>query len=94
MHCHEKVGSVSEFAKHQDSFFNKDSKDEKFQTRIEYLEDNIDIILSDAKVDFASSYVFKHYMITNKVFISEFKDISFDIITYSELMNLIDNTYR
>jgi hypothetical protein len=88
------VGSVSEFAKHQDSFFNKNGKDEKFQARIEYLVQNIEIILKDAKVEFASNYVFKHYMITNKVFISEFKDISFEIITYSELMNLIDNTYR
>lgn len=88
------VGSVSEFAKHQDSFFNKNGKDEKFQARIEYLVQNIEIILKDAKVEFASNYVFKHYMITNKVFISEFKDISFEIITYSELMNIIDNTYR
>jgi len=87
------VGSVSEFAKHQDSFFNKDGKDEKFQARIEYLVQNIESVLSDAKVEFSSTYNFRHYMITNKVFISEFKDISFDIITYSELMSIIDSTY-
>lgn len=88
------VGSISEFAKHQDSFFLKSkSRDQKFQKRIDYLIKNAEIVLKDAKVTMPKNFIFKHYMVTNKVFVSEFKEVSFKIITYSELIDLINSVY-
>jgi hypothetical protein len=88
------VGSISEYAKHQETFFLKHNSDVKFEGRIKYLEDNIEMILKEMNINYIEGYVFKHYMVTNKVFVSEYKDVSFSIITYHELKDLLKYEYQ
>jgi len=87
------VGSISEFAKHQLNFFINDKKDSKFQRRINYLISNVETILKDLKIDSSHPFILEHIMVTNKVFVSEFKQINFPIISYYELKNLIIHSY-
>lgn len=84
-----KVGSIKEYANHQDSFFISNKKDEKFARRIKYLSANIVDVLDALKIDDADKYTIKSYMVTNKVFTSIYKKIDFNIITFSELKTLL-----
>lgn len=84
------VGSISEFAKQQNTFFLKNEYDKKFQRRIDYLGENILTILADLKIGNVEEIPnIKHFMVTNKVFVSEFKEVSFSIISFGELKQLI-----
>ncbi len=40
----------------------------------------------------SSEIQFRHLMVTKKVFISQFKDVAFEIITYHELKQLLVDT--
>ena len=84
-----KVGSIREYYNHQYSFFYKDKKDEKFSRRISYLEKNISAILKALDIVDCESYSVKNYMVTNKVFVSDIKEIDFEIITFDELKKLL-----
>ncbi len=86
------VGSISEFSKHQDSFYNKNKKDIKFLNRINFLTENYKKILSSLNIPL-EEYSIKSYMVTNKVFVSFFKEVSFDIITYYELEQMLIKFY-
>ncbi|MFA6627751.1 MAG: hypothetical protein WCT17_04405 [Bacilli bacterium] len=85
-----KVGSLKEYYNHQDSFFNKNKKDEKFARRIDYLKNNIERILKLFDIYDPSEYKISNYMVTNKVFESDLKKINFQIITYHELSSLLN----
>lgn len=84
-----KVGSIKEYANHQDSFFISNKKDEKFARRIKYLSANIVDVLNALKIGDADQYTIKSYMVTNKVFTSIYKKIDFDILTFYELKALL-----
>ena len=84
-----KVGSIKEYANHQNSFFISNKKDEKFARRIAYLSTNLVEILNSLGIDDANQYTMKSYMVTNKVFSSFYKKIDFDILTFSELKALL-----
>ena len=84
-----KVGSIKEYANHQNSFFISNKKDEKFARRIAYLSTNLVEILNALGIDDADKYTMKSYMITNKVFSSFYKKIDFEILTFSELKALL-----
>ena len=86
------VGSISEFAKHQNTFFNKNNKDEKFERRINYLNKNLEKILNDFRVKNENYKIFS-YMVTNKVFVSNFKKVNIEIITYDEFCTIFNNFY-
>lgn len=86
------VGSISEFSKHQDSFYNKNKKDIKFSNRIVFLIENYKNVLSSLNIPI-EEYTIKSYMVTNKVFVSFFKEVSFDIITYYELEQMLKKFY-
>lgn len=85
-----KTGSIKEYYNHQDSFFNKDKKDEKFLKRIQYLNEHKDVILKYFNIDNDYDYKINSYMITNKVFTSDLKEINFEIITFFELKKLLN----
>ena len=84
-----KVGSIKEYANHQNTFFVNDKKDEKFAKRIEYLSTHLKDIFESLGIDDASEYTIKNLMITNKVFTSSYKKVGFDIITFFELKVLL-----
>ena len=83
------VGSMKEYYNHQDSFFNRNKKDEKFSRRIEYLETHKNRILELFGIQDSDNYEVKNYMVTNKVFESDLKKIDFDIITFYELKQIV-----
>lgn len=83
------VGSISEFAKQQDTFFNKDKNDIKFQKRIDYLSENIYTILKDLNLNVSTLPEIKNIMVTNKVFVSEYKKLDFSILAFGELKSII-----
>lgn len=86
----QQVGSISEFAKQQNTFFLKNEYDKKFQRRIDYLVENSTTILTDLKIKNTKGMpVINNLMVTNKVFISEFKEVDFSIISFGELKRLI-----
>lgn len=80
----QRVGSISEFAKHQNSFFKQD-KDVMFNKRINYLSENYKKILRSFNISDKSEYKIESHMVTNKLFIPYVKTVSFSCITYSEL---------
>ena len=85
----QKVGSIYEEQMQQKSFFFQHKDDEKFQRRIDYFENNIDKILKSLKIE-CNEYAIKPYMVTNKIFMSRYKDINYPIITFSELQKILN----
>lgn len=84
-----KVASIREYYNHQSSFFISDKKDERFSRRIDYLVKNLVVILKVMKINDGDTYSLKNYMVTNKVFVADIKEIDFEIITFNELKKLI-----
>ncbi len=73
----------------QKSFFFQHKDDEKFQRRIDFMKGNTEKILMSFGIVDSTGYTVIPYMTTNKLFESRYKDISFPIITFSELKDLL-----
>lgn len=93
----EKVGSFYEMYRQQNRFFYEHKKDEKFQRRIDYMKQNYKLILNyynkkikKCNFDLEKDYKIIPYMVMNKVMISRYKDLKFEIISYSELVEKIE----
>lgn len=86
----QKVGSIYEDQMQQKSFFFQHKEDEKFQRRIDYLKKNTAKVLTSFGVLDTTDYTVVPYMVTNKLFLSRYKEISFPIITFSELKDLLE----
>ena len=84
-----KIGSMREYYNHQDSFFIKNKKDEKFARRLKYLNGNKEIILKALNIVNGNEYTIKSYMVANKIFMADIKKVDFEIISYSELKKLL-----
>jgi len=84
----QKVGSIYEDQMQQKSFFFQHKDDEKFQRRIDYVKENTSKVLASFGVE-DDNYSVISYMVTNKLFESRYKEISFPIITFSEMKDLI-----
>lgn len=85
------TGSIRENYNFQDSFFNKDKKDERFQRRIDYLNNNYHVVLNKMfSISDYSDYRIVNYMVTNKLLYCDVKKIKFKIITYSELEDILN----
>lgn len=85
-----KVGSVFEDLMLQKSVFIQHKYDEKFQRRIDYIEKHMDRIIKVFGLQ-GTNYCIVPYMVTNKIFYSRYKPLSFGIISFSELQSLLDN---
>jgi hypothetical protein len=84
----QKVGSIYEDQMQQRSFFFQHKDDEKFQRRIDYVKKNTSKVLASFGIA-GDNYTVIAYMVTNKLFESRYKDLSFPIITFSEMNDLI-----
>ena len=73
----------------QKSFFMQHKDDEKFQRRIDYIRQNTSKVLSSLDV-VEHDYKIIEYMVTNKLFESRYKDISFPIVTLDEFKEIIE----
>ncbi|WP_040285754.1 YecA family protein [Sporosarcina koreensis] len=85
----QKVGSIYEDQMQQKSFFFQHKDDEKFQRRIDYMRGNLSKVISEIGLE-ESDYKVIPYMVTNKLFTSRYKKLEYPIITYSELIQVID----
>ena len=74
----------------QKSFFFQHKDDEKFQRRIDYVKENTGKVLASFRVA-DDNYSVIPYMVTNKLFESRYKEISFPIVTFSELSDMLDH---
>ena len=86
----EKVETFYEMYRQQNRFFNEEKSDEKFQSRIDYLRANYKEVIKDLKLP-QTEYCIKPIMCINKVFLSRYKDVDFPILSYQELVELINN---
>lgn len=86
----QKVGSVYEDQMQQKSFFQQHKEDEKFQRRIDYMTKNYKKILSSFGYQ-DTEYKVIPYMVTNKLFLSRYKEIKFPLVTFNELKQILEN---
>ena len=84
----EKVETFYEMYRQQKRFFKEDKCDEKFQRRIDFLNENYAEVIQDLKLPNAE-YKVKPYMCVNKVFVSRYKEIAFPILCYQEMVEII-----
>lgn len=73
----------------QNRFFNEQKEDEKFQKRIDYLNRNLLVVLQQLGYTNPEEYKIKPFMCVNKVFFSRYKNVSFPIVSYSEMVDII-----
>ncbi|MCQ2801582.1 MAG: hypothetical protein MJ222_02855 [Bacilli bacterium] len=84
-------GSIREYYNFQDWFFvGSKRKDKNFKKRIDYLKHHTSAIMLDVfNIADISGYTIKNFMVTNKILTCDIKKIDFDIISYSELEDLL-----
>lgn len=85
-----KVASIHDDLMLQRDFFFDHKYDEKFQRRIDYITNHLEKIRQVFKLQH-NSYAIIPYMVTNKLFYSRYKQLSFEILTYSELESILNN---
>jgi len=85
----EKVSSFYEMYRQQNRFFNEHKEDEKFQRRIDFVNQNVHSILLDFEITDTEEYEVIPYMCMNKVLVSRYKKIRFPIVSFNELRKLI-----
>ena len=73
----------------QKSFFFQHKDDEKYQRCIDYVKENTGKVLKSFGIA-PTDYSIVSYMVTNKLFESRYKEISFPMITFSELKDMIE----
>lgn len=89
-----KVGSIHENIMQQYNFFLNKKYDEKFQKRIDYIVEHSNQFLEAQQVELTDEIIIRPYMITNKVFISRYKKVRFEIVTLNEFENLLKEEYE
>ena len=73
----------------QNRFFYEHKEDEKFQRRIDYLCENLELIIQQLGIIDYKEYKVIPYMCMNKVLDSRYKKIDFLIVSYPELVEKI-----
>lgn len=85
----EKVETFYEMYRQQNRFFKENKFDEKFQRRIDFMNEHYSEVIRDLNLPEAE-YQIKPYMCVNKVFASRYKDIAFPILCYQEMVEEIE----
>ncbi len=85
----EKVETFYEMYRQQKRFFVENKYDEKFQRRIDYMNDNCNEVICDLNIE-SGKYTVKPFMCVNKVFASRYKDVNFPIRSYKEMVTEIE----
>lgn len=80
-----KVGSFYEMFQQQKNFFKEKKYIEKFQRRIDYINDNYKRVLKSYGFFDITGFKILPYMIFNKVMVSRYKKIAFPMISIMEL---------
>lgn len=85
-----KVGSVFEELELQRGFFRQGKYDEKFQKRINFIQQHTERFLKSFRIE-ETAYRVIPYMVTNKLFCSRYKDVNFSIVAFSEFKDILLN---
>lgn len=85
----EKVATFYDMYRQQNRFFYEHKEDEKFQRRIDYLCENLELIIQQLGIIDYKEYKVIPYMCMNKVLDSRYKKIDFLIVSYPELVEKI-----
>ena len=80
-----RVGSFYEMFAQQRNFFLEHKYDEKFQRRIDFMNENYKSVLKSYGFSDVTGYKVVPYMIFNKVMTSRYKKVNFPIISIKEL---------
>lgn len=67
-------------------FSGKKAKGLKYKRRIEYFEENLDLICQNLALE--ANYTLRSYFLTNKIIRSNFVEYPFEIISYNEFKQL------
>ena len=86
----ELVGSFYEAYRQQYRFFYEHREDEKFQRRIDYMQNNLNRVLRQLGIDENDHYKVVPYMCMNKIMVSRYKKINFPIVSFYEFERLLD----
>lgn len=70
-------------------FLSKKSKGNKFKRRVEYFQSKLDIICEN--VGLKGYYTLKAYFVTNKIIKSNFNEFPFEILSFNEFEDKINN---
>ena len=89
----QKVGAIYEDQMQQKSFFFQHKDDEKYQRCIDYVKENTGKVLKSFGIT-PTDYSIVSYMVTNKLFESRNKEISFPMITFSDLKDMMESGSR
>ena len=90
----EKVATFYDMYRQQNRFFNEHKEDEKFQRRIDYLRENADQVIQQLGCTDYIGYKVIPYMCMNKVLVSRCKKVTFPIVSYPELVEIISGATR
>lgn len=86
------IGSVFEHSNKQRRFFFEGKYDEKFQKRIDYFRTIYPSFFTNCGIDIdVKGFEVCPLLVVNKVFDSYYKDVSFPIVTFEELKNIIES---
>ena len=89
-----KCGSYFETNRQQKSFFYEEKYDEKFQRRINYVNNNKVKVLKSFGINNGAEYEVCSYMVSNKNFVSLYKEVQFDIVMYDEAIEIIEKIMK
>lgn len=86
-------GSIREYFNFQDWFFSgKNRRDKVFKKRIEYLKHHTHKVINDVfMISNVDGFIIKNLMVTNKILTCDIGKVDFDIISFSELEDMIKN---
>ncbi len=84
-----KVGSIFEMYTQQRNFFLEHKYDEKFQKRIDFMNENYKRVLKSLGFIECTGYKVIPYMVFNKVISSRYKQLKFPLISIMELEEVI-----
>ena len=77
----------------QKNFFFQHKDDENYQRCIDYVKENTGKVLKSFGIT-PTDYSIVSYMVTNKLFESRNKEISFPMITFSDLKDMMESGSR
>lgn len=86
-----KVSTFFDMFTQQRRFFHEQKEDEKFQKRIDYLKKNLSTVINQLGYSNQEEYKVKSFMCVNKVFGPRYKNVSFPIVSYAEMVDIIKN---
>ena len=87
-----KVGSFHDMFMDQTSFFGDNGEAEHFKKRIEYMQAHHKKFLEFFNIDASNDFKIIPYMIMNKIMVSRYKPVNFEIVSISEFKKILTST--